>query len=171
MWSVSTNQRPVLSRFPPGLRWWGESVKSSLLCCCWIRSQKSVTNRHGQSNRTNNVASKDILCISLQEFSSLVVTLIVTRLSCMCHQQVHHAPCPHYLAKEDITLLPRAASSVAEGAEAVVTASSGHQTRAPGRLPSAWMLGDMNMSPGLQAAATLAHTSWEVISVRRHLHW
>ena len=87
----------------------------------------------------------------------------------MYHQQMHRALCPHYLAKEDITLLPRAASSVVEGAEAVVTASSGLQTRAPGRLPSAWMSGDMNMSPGLQAVGTSAHTSWEVTTVRGRL--
>ena len=38
---------------------------------------------------------------------------VVTRLSCLCHQQERHAPFPYYLTTERITLFPRMASSVA----------------------------------------------------------
>ena len=92
---------------------------------------------------------------------------VVTRLSCLCHQQERHAACPHYLTIERITLFPRMASSVAVVYLAPGTAAySGHQTREPGRLLSPWMSGERPMSPGHQAVATPGHTLWEVTTAK-----
>ena len=111
-----------------------------------------------------------IFCI-LQVFSSLVVTLLlIIRLSCIYHRQGCHALCPHYLTTEFITLIPRLASCVAD-LTLRTAVSCGHQTRAPGRRLSPWMSRDLTMSPGLQAAATSAHTSWEDTTARGQLHW
>ena len=116
----------------------------------------------------NMLSHLKIFCI-LQVFSSLVVTLLllITRLSCIYPHQGRHALCLHYLKTELFTLLPGAASSVADGTLRTA-ASCGHQTRAPGRRLSHWMLGERNMSPGLQPAAS-AHTSWEVSTARTQL--
>ena len=109
-----------------------------------------------------------VICI-LQVFSLLVVTLMLTRLSCMFHHQGRHALCPHYLTTECNTLFPRAASSVVD-LSLTSAASCGHQSQAPGRTLLPWMTLESSMSPGHQAA-TPAHTSWEVSSVilRRQL--
>ena len=137
-------------------------------------SQEGVTDRHGQSYLQNAISDLKIFCM-LQVFSSLVVNtlLLVTRLSCIFHHQGRHALCPHYLTTERVTLFPMAASSVADMTLTPGTAAySGHQTRAPGRRLSPWMSADGTTSPGLQAAATTGHTSWEVATAtaRRQLH-
>ena len=108
-----------------------------------------------------------IFCIILQVFSSLVVMLfllLLSRLSCMFHQQGRHALCLHYLMTDTITLFltlfPRAAFSVAD-ITLRKAAYSGHQARAPGRRLLHWMSSDGAMSPG-HHSHTPEHTSWEV---------
>ena len=135
--------------------------------CIKLRSERS-----GNGVVLHYFPSPVSVAWQLQVLSSLVVTLLllVTRLSCMFPHQGRHSLCPHYLTTERVTLFPRAASSV-EDITSRTAASCGHKTRAPGRRFSHWMSTDRNMSPGLQAAATLAHTSWEETTARRLLHW
>ena len=172
----------VLSRFTQGLHW--EASQSGQVHCAADESGMCIKLRSARSGHgvvLHHFPSPVSVAWQLQVFSSLVVTLLllVIRLSCMFPHQERYALCPHYLTTERVTLGPRAASSVADITPGTV-ASCGHMTWAPGRRLSPWMSTDRNISPGLQAAATPAHTSgevttatvtWEVPGAWKQLLW